>query len=77
MLPAGSIPKEGKIVLAIPRTCGILSPREVALTEKYDAVGLTSLIKEEAFSSEEIVTAVCKGAAIAHQLVRLQVLVNG
>ena len=72
-LPAGSVPKGTRNLLAVPGTCGILSPREIRLTEDYDAVGLTRLIREEASSSVEIVTAFCKRAAIAHQLVRLQV----
>jgi len=41
----GKVSKDADLnVLDVPRTCGILSEREVRLTEKYDAVGLLEML---------------------------------
>lgn len=54
-------------VLDVPRTSGLLSHKELDITENYDAVELVaSMIKGE-LSSVEVVKAFCKRAAIAHQ----------
>ena len=55
----------------IPRTCGILSKKEIDITENYTATALLEKLKLKTFSSEEVTTAFCKRAAIAHQLVRV------
>lgn len=55
-------------VRSIPRTCGILSAKELEITEKYDAVSLAQAISSKFLTAEEVVTAFCKRAAIAQQL---------
>ncbi|KAH8705769.1 amidase [Talaromyces proteolyticus] len=54
----------------VPRTCGILSTREVEITENFDAVALVAAIRECKFTSEEVAIAFCKRAAVAGQLTR-------
>jgi amidase len=39
---------------------GILSPRELELTEKYDATALAQMIRERKLSSVELTEAFCK-----------------
>jgi len=56
-------------VLAIPRECGILSSREIEITEKYDATALVQELAAKRLKSVDVVTAFCKRAAIAQQLV--------
>ncbi|KAF1961122.1 amidase [Byssothecium circinans] len=56
-------------VLSIPRTCGLLSPRELELTENYDATALVDLMRSRQATSVEVVTAFCKRAAVAQQCV--------
>lgn len=56
-------------VLAVPTTCGLLSSKELAITSDYDAVALVEKLRARRFSAEEVVTAFCKRAAIAQQLV--------
>lgn len=46
--------------LSIPRTCGLLSSRELEITEAWDARGLLARIAEQQVSSEEVITAFCK-----------------
>ncbi|KAI9052723.1 hypothetical protein LZ554_002999 [Drepanopeziza brunnea f. sp. 'monogermtubi'] len=56
-------------VLSIPRTCGILSEKEIEITENYSAVTLLEHLASGRFTSVEVTTAFCKRAAIAQQLV--------
>ncbi|KAG9779651.1 general amidase-like protein, partial [Aureobasidium melanogenum] len=55
-------------VLAIPRECGLLSAREIELTERYDATALVQELAAKRLKSVDVVTAFCKRAAIAQQL---------
>ena len=55
-------------VTDIPRTCGILSKDELAITENYDAVGIAEAIAKSELTAVEVATAFSKRAAIAHQL---------
>ncbi|KAA8651633.1 hypothetical protein EYZ11_004895 [Aspergillus tanneri] len=57
-------------VMAIPRTCGLLTEKELAITENYDIRALLDKIAGKRLSSEEVVRAFSKRAAIAHQLTR-------
>jgi len=59
-------------VLDVPRSCGILSEREIKITEDYDAVAIIAGIKAGELSAEEVTVAFCKRAAIAQQLVSLR-----
>jgi amidase len=56
-------------VLAIPRECGVLSAKEIEITEKYDATALVQELAAKRLKSVDVVTAFCKRAAIAQQLV--------
>lgn len=58
-----------KNVSAIPRECGILSARELEITENYDATALVKELAAKRLKSVDVVTAFCKRAAIAQQLV--------
>lgn len=55
-------------VTGIPRTCGILSPEEIDITDKYDATGLLEAIAARKYTAVAVAMAFCKRAAIAHQL---------
>lgn len=56
-------------VLDVPRKCGILSEKELDITENYDATALIERLAAKEVSSYEVVVAFCKRAAIAQQLV--------
>ncbi|KAL5325846.1 hypothetical protein ACEPPN_006980 [Leptodophora sp. 'Broadleaf-Isolate-01'] len=56
-------------VLDIPRTCGLLTPEELDITENYTAVTLLEHLASGKFTSIAVTTAFCKRAAIAQQLV--------
>jgi amidase len=56
-------------VLGIPARCGILTSRELEITENYSAVELLKKLSTQELSAYEVTLAFCKRAAIAHQLV--------
>lgn len=63
--PADSVtegPKRyGRVnVMKIPRTCGILTSKELDITENYDVRGLVSAMTEGQLKSEEVTRAFCK-----------------
>ncbi|KAH6668811.1 general amidase-B [Halenospora varia] len=66
LLPATTTPP--KNVLDIPRQCGLLSEKELDITESYDAVELLEKLSTGTFTSAEVTEAFCKRAAIAQQL---------
>jgi Asp-tRNA(Asn)/Glu-tRNA(Gln) amidotransferase A subunit family amidase len=55
-------------VLDIPRHCGILSERELHITEEFDATALLEQLASRQFSAVEVTTAFCKRAAVAQQV---------
>lgn len=55
--------------LDLPRQSGLLTPRELEITEDYDAVALLQKLATKVFSAHEVALAFCKRAAIAHQAV--------
>ncbi|RHZ54891.1 putative general amidase [Aspergillus thermomutatus] len=55
-------------ILDIPTKCGILSDRELDITENYDATDLLQKLASKELSAVEVTTAFCKRAAIAQQL---------
>lgn len=59
----------GSSVLDLPETYGILSATDIETTSKYDAGDIVGLTKDGTYSAEVVVTAFCKRAAIAQQLV--------
>ncbi|KAF2683550.1 amidase [Lentithecium fluviatile CBS 122367] len=54
--------------LDIPRKCGLLSQKELHITELYDAASLAEAIKTRKLKCIDVARAFCKRAAIAHQL---------
>ncbi|KAL4863796.1 hypothetical protein BDV12DRAFT_177020 [Aspergillus spectabilis] len=57
-------------ILHVPRECGLLSARELEITEKYDSVALVEVLASGVFTAVEVTIAFCKRAAIAQQLTR-------
>lgn len=55
-------------VVDLPRQCGLLTPRELRITE-HTAVELLQRIHDGTYSAVEVTKAFCKRAAIAHQAV--------
>lgn len=68
LLPSELIQNPPKNVTSVPRECGILTPAEIDVTEKYDATSLAEAIRTRKLTSVEVVTAFAKRAIIAHQL---------
>ncbi|KAF2744544.1 amidase [Sporormia fimetaria CBS 119925] len=55
--------------LSIPASSGIFTARELLITTSYDATALLTGLQSRYLSAEEVVTAFCKRAAVAHQCV--------
>lgn len=62
--PADSITKAseyGRVnVMDVPRTCGLLTSREIEITEKWDAKGLLEQVSSGKLSAEDVARAYCK-----------------
>ena len=56
-------------VLDVPRQCGLLSARQLEITENYDATALLEKIHSGQMTSTEVTQAFCIRAAIAQQVV--------
>lgn len=54
--------------LRVPSQSGILTDRELQITESQ-AVNLLASLRRREYTAVEVVTAFCKRAAIAHQMV--------
>ncbi|EEP82846.1 predicted protein [Uncinocarpus reesii 1704] len=72
LLPSG-ITKEisqnvKRNVMDVPRTCGLLTPKELEITENYDATELLQKLAARELSSVQVTTAFAKRAAIAQQV---------
>jgi len=48
----------------------VLNEREIEITTGKDAVDIVEGVKARTWSAEEVTTAFCKRAAVAHQLVK-------
>ncbi|KAL6242008.1 hypothetical protein RBB50_010919 [Rhinocladiella similis] len=68
-LPQELVDNPPRDVSNVPRTCGLLSPEELEITENYDATGLAEAIAARKYTSVTVLKAFVKRAAIAHQLV--------
>ncbi|KAI9878534.1 MAG: hypothetical protein M1830_000668, partial [Pleopsidium flavum] len=55
-------------VMDIPRTCGMLTLKDLEITEKYDATALAAEIRVGRLKCLEVTEAFCKRAAIAQKL---------
>lgn len=66
-----SLPDESVAnVMNVPYTCGLMTEKELALTEK-DATDLLEMMAKGELKSYDLTLAFCKRAAIAQQLVSL------
>ena len=65
-----SVDSELKDVRSVPHECGLLSARELEITELDNVEILLHKLAEGEWSSVEVTTAFYKRAIIAHQLVR-------
>lgn len=64
-----SLPPASQLdVRGVPASCGILTAKELEITEKHDATSLTLALRERQYTAVEVATAFCKRAAIAQQL---------
>ncbi|KAJ5604365.1 Amidase [Penicillium lagena] len=61
-------PTKSTNVLDVPRQCGLLSPKQMEITEKYDATALLEKIHHQELSAYEVTEAFCIRAAIAQQV---------
>lgn len=68
LLPASLLANPPKDVTTIPRSSGLLTASELAITETHDATSLAEAIRTRELTSEAVVTAFAKRAAVAHQL---------
>ncbi|ETI20590.1 hypothetical protein G647_08628 [Cladophialophora carrionii CBS 160.54] len=55
-------------VLDVPAKCGLLTEKEIDITENHDATDLIAKMAAKELSSFEVTQAFCKRAAIAHQV---------
>lgn len=62
----------GANVLDVPRQSGILTERQLGITDKYDATDLLGKIERKELSAYEVTEAFCIRAAIAQQVVRFR-----
>lgn len=58
-------------ILGVPERCGILTDREIHITQDKDAVDIVGEIAKGNLSAKEVTVAFCKRAAIAQQLVSI------
>lgn len=58
-------------VIDVPRRCGLLTDKQLDITENHDATALLQKIHAREFSCFEVTEAFCIRAAIAQQLVCL------
>lgn len=56
-------------VLHVPRECGVLTVKQLDITENYDATALLEKIHSKHFTATEVTEAFCIRAAIAQQVV--------
>lgn len=47
-------------VMDVPRTCGLLTNKELEITENWDIRGLLRVIAEKRYTAEDVVGAFCK-----------------
>ncbi len=68
-------PREDELnVTDIPRSCGLLSPKDFEITDMDDIIQLLKNLADGTWSSVEVTTAFYKRAIIAHQLVESKII---
>lgn len=68
LLPEGLVSDDQLNVLDVPRTCGILTPEELSITEDHDATALRDKLAKGELTAFQVTVAFCKRSAIAQQL---------
>jgi len=69
LLPDSKLPPTSRLnVLSVPQESGLLSPKELQITET-DATGLVEKMAAGEWTAEEVCVAFLKRATIGHQLV--------
>jgi hypothetical protein len=68
LLPANTASNSNN-VLDIPRKCGLLSEKELNITEAYDATDLVQKLGRGELKSVDVVTAFCKVCPLSDQTV--------
>ena len=63
------VPDEQVDVLDVPQTCGLLTDRELEITNTLDVTVLLQKLANAEWSAVEVTTAFSKRAIIAHQVV--------
>lgn len=58
--PSRLPPPTAANVLSLPRTSGVLTAKEIHITEDYDARELLNTLKHRKFTAVEVTTAFCK-----------------
>lgn len=67
--------KDGELnVMDVPRACGLLSAKELEITDMDDVMKILANLADGTWSSVEVTTAFYKRAIIAHQLVKPKII---
>lgn len=70
-IPKDKLPSDDQLnVTGVPAQCGILSEKDLEITESY-ATDIVKKIAAGEWKAEDVTRAFCKRAAIAHQVVCL------
>ncbi|KAL6720506.1 hypothetical protein ACLMJK_002430 [Lecanora helva] len=68
-IPSSALPSTSvSNVTSIPTTCGILTSKEIRITEAHSGRSLLAALRNRELTALEITTAFCKRAAITHQV---------
>jgi amidase len=67
-IPQSIVDNPPKDVTGVPRESGILTEKELHITESYDAVSLAKAIASKELTAVEVATAFAKRAIVAHQV---------
>ena len=75
LLPKTLVPSTQLNVIDVPRSCGLLSKQELAITDTEDVDQILKKLSSGQWSAVDVTKAYCKRATIAQQLVR-QIIVQ-
>jgi amidase len=65
-----NVPADLLDVSGVPASSGVLSPEDIEITEAPSVTALLVSIHSKRYTSEQVVRAFCRRAAVAQQLVR-------
>lgn len=69
LLPESIIGSKPRNIMPVFKSCGLLTPRELEITNVQDCVALLEKIQSKEWSAFEVTVAFSKRATIAHQLI--------